>query len=419
MTGSVRRRVTTAAACGTIPFALLTAGCTSPQADPAAPDPEATPSRIALTPTAHPRTSLAFAWRTDRATKRGFVQVRRAGGGKKRRVRESRDRTVTFAGWDYTSRHHAAVVRSLRPDTRYRYRVGAPGAWSTWRTFRTAHGPYRRWRFAYFGDAQIELDTTWRRSVDRAFDGRSIDLTLHAGDLVDQPTDDAQWSAWFRGLRPHRRTTPVLPAVGNHALRGDKRLRQFRSHFRLPENGPTATTYAVDYQGVRFIALDTNHPSDRAQRRFLRYQLEHAGRRWTVVLFHKPIFASTRDRDSSPQRSAWLRTLERHGADLVLQGHDHVYARGYVRRRADAAAGRHKRPMYVVSNAGGKYYALDGGHDWRRHGARRVEAVENVSTYQIVRVTRSTLTYRSVVTATGRGADADVGDVVDRFRLER
>ncbi|HLR84187.1 MAG TPA: metallophosphoesterase family protein [Nocardioidaceae bacterium] len=415
------RRVAAVAARAAVASALVGAGCGP--ADDSENDEaplrglRSTPTRIALTPTAHPRRWQAFAWRTNEATKRGFVQVRR--GGKTRVIRAGRSRTVSFPGWGHTSRHHAALVRRLRPDTRYRYRVGVPGAWSGWRAFRTAHGPHRRWQFAYFGDAQRGLTTTWPRTVDRALRSRDVDLMLHAGDLVDEPTHDAQWSAWFRALHPYRRTTTMMPAVGNHELREDKRLWMYRAQFRLPQNGPAPTTYAIDYQGVRFVVLDANRTEDRAQRRFLRKKLHRARHRWTVVLFHKPMFASTRDRDTTPQRAAWLRILERQGADLVLEGHDHVYARGYLRRSAGAAAKPRTSPMYAVADSGGKYYSLDGGGDWASHDARRVEAAENVTTYQLIRVSPRALTYRSIVSATGVGADHEVGEVIDRFRVKR
>ncbi|UYM03803.1 purple acid phosphatase family protein [Solicola gregarius] len=405
--------------------ALIASAC---QADEA-PDSGATraaapgshPTRVMLTVATHPRTSQAFSWRTGKSTKRGVVQLRRVGRPKVRVVRANGSRTVTFPDWQYTSRHHRTVVHGLRPDTRYRYRVGRPGAWTGWRTFRTAHGPHQPWMFAYFGDSQKNVGGAWNRAADRALRHRpGVDLMLHAGDLVDEPTDDRQWTDWFRALAPYRRTTSSLPAVGNHELRDDPQLRQFRALFRLPRNGPRRTAYSVDYQGVRFIVLDANNTSDGAQRRYLARKLRKAGHRWTVVLFHKPIFAGAVGRDSNPQRKAWLRTLERRGADLVLQGHDHVYARGYLRRGAPHEAGERKRPMYADSVSGGKYYPLDRGrNDWTRHGAKRVEAEQDVSTYQLIRITRGALTYRSVVVATGDGTDEHVGDVIDRFRLKR
>ena len=76
--------------------------------------------------------------------------------------------------------------------------------------------------------------------------------------------------------------------------------------------------------------------------------------------------------------------------------------------------------MYVDSVAGGKYYPLDkGSNDWNEHGAVRVEAEQDVSTFQLIRVTRRTLTYRSVVVARGDDTDEQVGAVIDRFRLRR
>lgn len=420
-TSNRTRRTVGIAAGATLASTLFGAGCET-SGTPAGDDSHVraqgpSPTRVALIPTAHSRTQQAFSWRTDAPTKRGFVQVRR--NGETRMVVARRSRTLTVPGWAYTSRHHAAVVRRLKPDSRYRYRVGVPGAWSNWRSFRTAHGPHRPWRFVYFGDAQKGLASAWPRTVDRALKGRDVDLLLHAGDLVDDPTHDTQWSAWFRALDPYRRTTPMLPAVGNHELRGDEGLRIYRAQFRLPRNGPRPTTYAIDYQGVRFVVLNTNRSDDRTQRRFLRRKLHRARHRWSMVLFHEPIFASTHDRDTTPQRSAWLRILEHQGADLVLQGHDHVYARGFLRRDAAAAAEPRRSPMYAVSDSGGKYYSLDDGHDWTSHDARRVKAAENLTSYQVIRVTRRALTYRSIVSAKADAADAHVGEVIDRFRVER
>ncbi|UPK75942.1 metallophosphoesterase family protein [Nocardioidaceae bacterium SCSIO 66511] len=423
MTLSLAVRATGIAA---VAIALASTACSSAVEDDPGTDerrvaPSAEPSRVILTPTKHPRTMQAFGWRTAESTRRGVVQLHRVGHRKRRTVKAFARRTVTFPDWHYTSRHHRTVVRKLRPDTRYRYRVGRPGAWSTWRTFRTAHGPRKPWTIAYFGDAQLNVGGAWDKSAHRALHHRpSVDMMLYGGDLVDDPTDDSQWTEWFHALTPNRRTTNSLSTVGNHELRGDPHERQYLAHLRMPRNGPRPTAFSIDYQGVRFIVLDANDPSDRAQRRFLKRKLRGAGDRWKVMLFHKPIFAGAVGRDSSAQRKAWLATLERRGADVVLQGHDHVYARGFLRRGAPHEAGARKRPMYVDAVSGGKYYKLDrGDNDWTRHGAKRVEAEQGVSTFQLIRVTRKTLTYRSVVAATGAGTDEHVGDVIDRFRIKR
>lgn len=411
---------TSAVAAGALSL-IAAAGCIGDDSPPGAPRPPGdAPARIVLTATTDPDTSQAVAWRTAPGT-RGSVQVRRAGSDNTRTV-DARHHDVSFAEWSYESRQHTAVLRGLRPDTRYRYRVGSARAWSGWLSFRTAQtaASYEPWKFAYFGDAQKGLTKQWPRSVDRALDGRpGVDLMVQVGDLVDAPTDDGQWSDWFRALAPYRQRIDTLGAVGNHELIGDPDLEQYRSHFRFPSNGPDGrdeTTYVVDYQGVRFIVLDSNHLDDADQRQFLQRKLRRAGDRWTVVVFHRPIFAIAAARDSTPQREAWLDTLERYDADLVLQGHDHAYARGRVPPDSDVAAGADDRPVYAVSVAGGKYYPIDGA-GWAEHGARLEAAAADTSTYQLVRVTPRALTYRSVVSVSGPGGET--GETIDRFRLTR
>src|SRR5690606_34814382 len=121
----------------------------------------------------------------------------------------------------------------------------------------------------------------------------------------------------------------------------------------------------------------------------------------------QPMFSPRRDRDNALLREHVLPVLERHRVDLVLQGHDHVYA-----RRPGLVPGR-ATPQYVVSVAGAKQYRLSA-----RARAQMAPVAEDTQLFQVVRVADGELRYEAR-TATGRLYDAFslVGDRASGRRI--
>src|SRR5699024_3688288 len=99
------------------------------------------------------------------------------------------------------------------------------------------------------------------------------------------------------------------------------------------------------------------------------------------------------------------------------------YGRGYHSSTGtdmpDVSAG----PVYVVSNAGQKQYALPGETDniWTRNGAVAVARAQDTTTFQAITVDGDTLSYESVVTHVRDGgeATAQVGDTLDAFTITK
>jgi hypothetical protein len=82
--------------------------------------------------------------------------------------------------------------------------------------------------------------------------------------------------------------------------------------------------YVVREKGVGFVIADSNH----LNRSWLRSALRaEAGDRWTIVVFHHPVYSGGSVHGSTPgYRPGLPRMFRRHGVDLVLNGHDHVYS---------------------------------------------------------------------------------------------
>lgn len=388
--------------------------------------PTPAPDRIALNPTPTPSSSVAITWRTNDATTTGLVEYV-AGSGPVKSADAATTARVSLPG-NPATRHHTATLEGLAPGTRYRYRVGsAESGWSPWHDLTTASTiPSPGWSFLYFGDAQIGLDTVWPVNVQRALSAYpDAVLSLHAGDLINDADDDEQWAHWFAGAGALAHGKLVVASPGNHEYSGDSLLQQYRGHFEMPGNGPAfhdEDVWYCDYQGVRFVSLNANAPlGGLDQATWMRRLLAENPGRWSVVTFHQPMFSATTDRDNAVIRATWLPVFEESGVDLVLQGHDHTYARGHVADNGNPD-GTHSGPVYVVSNGGGKHYELAPAetNNWTENGAVRVVAHEGLTTYQGVEVYDDRLVYRSWVGALRDDTNAEgfeVGDLVDAFTI--
>jgi 3',5'-cyclic AMP phosphodiesterase CpdA len=176
----------------------------------------------------------------------------------------------------------------------------------------------------------------------------------------------------------------------------------------MPSNGPSkafdSRTYYLDYQGVRFISLDSPAlgycSSDMKMiLEWLTTVLESNPNKCGVVFTHYPIFSCSQGRDSESYRDAVKPILEKYGVDLVLQGHDHTYCRGQnITGKTDKKT---NMPIYILSVAGPKMYGINSSL-WADRVATSTQLYQNIS------VSGHELIFKSF-TATG--------DLYDGFRI--
>ncbi|MFO8083891.1 MAG: metallophosphoesterase [Desulfobacterales bacterium] len=102
-----------------------------------------------------------------------------------------------------------------------------------------------------------------------------------------------------------------------------------RPHFTLPDNGPPGleeTVYHFEYQGVRIIVLNGNEQIE-TQADWLKTVLSRNKSAWTIVALHQPVYSISEHRNSTAFQELLVPVFDRFSVDLVLQGHDHGYAR--------------------------------------------------------------------------------------------
>lgn len=383
------------------------------------------PDRICLSITADAAHEIAVTWRTSPSTDVSRLEIAVAEGGpdfvgKATRLEGGSAVLTTDLG---QARFHEARATGLEPATRYLYRVGDGEHWSEWCQTETAATSAEPFVFVYFGDAQNDVRSHWSRVVRNAFrDAPRAAFFLHAGDLVNRAESDREWGEWFYASGFIHRTIPALATPGNHEMaRGDDGGRRLSHHWRptfaFPEQGPDGlaeTCYVIDYQGARFVSLNSNEQIAE-QATWLEEVLADDRPTWKIVTFHHPVFSSAKGRDNQELREAWQPLFDRLGVDLVLQGHDHTYARspkltfqpGSL-EEVNVAVGRERQQsdagtVYVVSVSGPKMYDLE-PQPVMANWATRTQL------YQVVSVEPQRLSYRALTA---------IGDVHDAFRLER
>ncbi|GGG85562.1 phosphoesterase [Parapedobacter pyrenivorans] len=375
------------------------------------------PRRIILNVTEDLATSVAINWQTACDVKESFAEIAIADADPRfveKAIRKKAETEGVSLGDTVSANYHSLVFDNLIPNTKYAYRVGQGNHWSEWFHFVTASDqPTDSFQFIYFGDVQVNIRSLWSRVIREAFaKAPNARLQLYAGDIINRANRDEEWADWFAAGGFIHSMIPGLPSPGNHdhfnLPNGDRAASVFwRPQFNLPLNGPKGleeTCYFVDVQGVRFISLNSDQAEEsdqylEAQRVWLERVLADNPNTWTVITFHHPIYSPKGTRDNQRMRETFKPLFDRYGVDLVLQGHDHTYARGMSKIPMDGR-GKTSGTMYVVSVSGPK---MTGSHVEKKSWMDRSAIYTQL--FQIVDVSPQKLSFKAYL-ATGELYDA-------------
>ena len=368
------------------------------------------PDRVIVTPLESNSSTLSFTWRTDTTVTEGRIEIIEGEIGnfpKDNREREEATYQVVHYK-DYPMHYHTAQVTHLEPGKTYKYRVGNSPYWSEWFTFVQPHFEDTV-QFLYFGDTQNGIFDHSKRVYTDAF--KKFDrsqLAIYVGDLINHANNDYEWSEWHTATKEINAAMPVLATPGNHEylknLEGSKTelSAYWKPTFPYPYDTDTGA-YFFDYGFVRFIVLNSNDEIYQ-QGFWLDRVLEKTVSDWVIIVTHHPVFSGAKDRENRGLQENWLPVIRKHRNKiaLVLQGHDHTYARGGVEDRKGTLT-HPEHPVFVISVIGDKYYPLT-KQKWMYTGH------EEMSTYQYIEMTRDKVKYRSF---------SETNRLIDEFVIER
>lgn len=362
------------------------------------PEPPYTPpqaiDRITLTPGEDFMKERTISWRNDTIQQEARVEYYRSDSTDTNpgliSIPALSKNVFTRAGHAY---YYHARLTGLEKGAVYNYRIVAGNDTTRWMNFNMPSATDTI-RFIYMGDVQDEhgqvSDSLFNLLRTRE---SGYDFLAFGGDQIERPID-RYWSIWYNSIQGWADSVPLVAVPGNHEyLKGINYQLDTRwiAQHNYPENGPKhfkGKSYFIDFPLMRMIIMDSNTiqwPGTVALHyNWLEKTLQETTQPWTVVMFHHGVYTVREGRMHPIMLHLFLPLLEKHGTDLVLQGHDHAYSRITTKANGDTIP-----PVYVISNASPKFYrnGFDPIHDRLGSG---------IALYQKIRITRNELAYQSL-----------------------
>ncbi|GAA2247471.1 hypothetical protein GCM10009851_36140 [Herbiconiux moechotypicola] len=338
--------------------------------------------------------------------------------------------------------NRTATITGLAENTAYVYRVGAEGAWSAVNSFRTQSfsGDFD---FLFFGDPQIGSSGNvasdsagWADTLQVATSTYpDAELLFSAGDQVESANSEAQYEAF---LSPSElREIPFVATNGNH----DVGSKAYEQHFVTPNTDRTAGPasgsgsggdYWFIHKGVLFMDINSNSRDYTSHIAWMQQVVAEQGAnvQWKVLAFHHSIYSPgphATDSDVIDRRNVLPTVISDLGIDVVLQGHDHSYARSYLIKNgekadpaeeagADSVVAGPGGVLYVTSNSasGSKYYSLQNSSAFWWLSVQNQEQVRN---YTAVEVSDNSIAIKTL--RSQASGSMPVNSVVDEVTLSR
>lgn len=266
---------------------------------------------------------------------------------------------------------HKAELIKLAAGKEYAYRICEikTGALSKAYTFSIPSAQLGV-NFLFVGDPQIGAGehmaddaAAWERTLEVGLAiNKNAAFIISAGDQADS-SDTEEALTQYQAFRAADvlKTLPVAVNRGNHDTTGEL----YDLQFSTINMSNTHDDYFM-YQDVLFVIINSNNSKYEEHIDYLRKAIEKHDPRWIVVTMHYSMFSGgphAQDDKIIALRNAYAEAFSRLHVDLVLSGHDHLYARSFLmdgltstgRSSGNKAAGE---TLYLAgtSSTGSKFY---------------------------------------------------------------
>ncbi|MBQ6167844.1 MAG: metallophosphoesterase family protein [Muribaculaceae bacterium] len=280
--------------------------------------------------------------------------------------------------------YYVARLRQLKPASHYSYRVFSGNEFSPWYAFQTYAPGRNRFSFLYVGDVQDIIGGIANSLLMNAWAHHpEVEFLVCGGDLTERPANQ-YWAETFRTLDSIGQSIPVLNVTGNHdyfkgvVRRLERRFPLVFSYF-LDSKQEENMVYTLNYGDAQLFVLDSNREFFHlwTQRQWLKEQLEKSKAKWKILVLHHPLYSIKKKNNNLIQRWMFDDLVRQYSVDLVLQGHEHAYARmigGLSKNNRPAV------PVYTVSHCSPKNYRIRFDERFDKFGiSSRYYQVVNVS----------------------------------------
>ena len=282
--------------------------------------------------------------------------------------------------------YYVTRLRQLRPSMHYRYRAVSGDGQSPWFSFATHPLRPKRFSFMFVGDVQDTIGGIANRLLLDAWGHHpDTEFLVCGGDMIERPANQ-YWAETFGTLDSIGQSMPILNVTGNHDYfkgviqRLERRFPLVFSYF-LDSKVDDNMVYTLNYGDAQIFVLDSNREFFYlwTQRQWLKQQLEQSKAKWKILVLHHPLY-SIKGGNNKVQQWMFDDLVRDYGIDLVLQGHEHAYARMTAH---DDLAGA-IAPVYTISHCSPKNYRIHFDDRFDKYGI-------SSRYYQTVTVGRDTL----------------------------
>ena len=282
--------------------------------------------------------------------------------------------------------YYVARLRQLKPAMHYCYRAVTGDNASPWYEFQTYETNRDKFSFIFVGDVQDTIcgiaNSLLREALVHHPD---VEFLVCGGDLTERPANQ-YWAETFRTLDSIGQSLPILNVTGNHDyLKGVIQRLEYRfplvfSYF-LDSKVDDNMVYTLNYGDAQIFVLDSNREFFYlwTQRQWLEERLSQSKAKWKILVLHHPLHSLKGN--NAIQQWMFDDLVSQYSVDLVLQGHEHAYARMTSHDEAGTAI----PPVYTVSHCSPKNYRINFEEEFDRFGI-------SSRYYQTVTVNGDTLT---------------------------
>ena len=248
---------------------------------------------------------------------------------------------------------NTAVFEDVLPSKRYRYRVGdVSGIYSEDAICQFPETDSDELSFIVITDTQDEANHgTWFGYGYKDIMNLHTDahLLIHTGDMVQESGDAELWKKMLHNNRDFFLSMPMAYVTGNHDYWGGY-LHGFRHtaamHFNTDypvQDTSNGFYYSFDVGPAHFTVLSSGDSMETDNEGVLEEQYSWAindisstNKKWKIVCVHNPFYSPGKygcrpplDQMALALRRQFNKQFADLGVDLVLCGHDHVYAQTF------------------------------------------------------------------------------------------
>lgn len=306
---------------------------------------------------------LNFGWYSREQAEKAEVRIAKTQDMKAAKIFHGTSQTGTVIdGTTYFT--NKVEVSGLQSGQNYWYQVKLDGKWQQAHEVKT--GNPDDFSFMYVGDPQIGASSgqtsaegnkqdgelaarndayNWNKTLNSALAQHpEINFLVSPGDQINEPAakqdnekirlQETQYAGYLSAAA--LRSLPEASSIGNH----DSMTRGYQNHFNVPnpfteENSPTQAGhgYYYTYGKALFIVINANNYNAADYKALIEKAVKaHPDAKWRIVVMHQDIYGSGLDHSDSDGillRTQLTPIYDANKIDVVLQGHDHTYARTY------------------------------------------------------------------------------------------